>query len=213
MTAGSDIASCAPSGHAPLLDSAMAKGWPAKGVERLDRRNPSTPLDRNAPLGRITKNANDRRDPDFHPACGPAVQRGRAACADRSSPNIPWRVTRFRGRAASVSYASPPWAGARGVARGWSIFYGGDTITGPCASCLCKVREDRPEPIRTPRRSRHRRRDQAYRKEEPMSTFGDDLIQSLNEALAHATGKGPAIVHTPPRRARFAGRPSLLRCR
>lgn len=30
-----------------------------------------------------------------------------------------------------------------------------------------------------------------------MSTFGEDLIQSLNEALAHAQGGGPAIVHTP----------------
>ncbi|MYL06230.1 MAG: helix-turn-helix domain-containing protein [Gemmatimonadales bacterium] len=30
-----------------------------------------------------------------------------------------------------------------------------------------------------------------------MSTFGEDLIQSLNEALAHAKGEGPAIVHTP----------------
>ena len=30
-----------------------------------------------------------------------------------------------------------------------------------------------------------------------MSTFGDDLIQSLGEALAHARGKGPAIVHAP----------------
>ena len=28
-----------------------------------------------------------------------------------------------------------------------------------------------------------------------MSTFGEDLIQSLNEALAHRKGKGPAIVH------------------
>ena len=28
-----------------------------------------------------------------------------------------------------------------------------------------------------------------------MSTFGDDLIQSLREALAHAKGDGPAIVH------------------
>ncbi len=37
-----------------------------------------------------------------------------------------------------------------------------------------------------------------------MSTFGDDLIQSLNEALAHAKGKGPAIVHAPvtPRKVR-----------
>ena len=28
-----------------------------------------------------------------------------------------------------------------------------------------------------------------------MSTFGDDLVQSLHEALAHAKGDGPAIVH------------------
>ena len=30
-----------------------------------------------------------------------------------------------------------------------------------------------------------------------MNAFGDDLIQSLNEALAHAKGEGPAIVHVP----------------
>ena len=30
-----------------------------------------------------------------------------------------------------------------------------------------------------------------------MSTFGEELIQSLNEALAHAKGEGPAIVHAP----------------
>ncbi len=28
-----------------------------------------------------------------------------------------------------------------------------------------------------------------------MSTFGEDLIQSLNEALAHARGTAPAVVH------------------
>ena len=28
-----------------------------------------------------------------------------------------------------------------------------------------------------------------------MSTFGEEMIQSLNEALAHAKGEGPAIVH------------------
>ena len=28
-----------------------------------------------------------------------------------------------------------------------------------------------------------------------MTTFGDDLVQSLGEALAHAKGGGPAIVH------------------
>ena len=30
-----------------------------------------------------------------------------------------------------------------------------------------------------------------------MNTFGDDLIQSLGEALAHAKGEGPALVHVP----------------
>ena len=30
-----------------------------------------------------------------------------------------------------------------------------------------------------------------------MSTFGEDLIQSLNEALAHSRDEGPAIVHAP----------------
>ena len=41
-----------------------------------------------------------------------------------------------------------------------------------------------------------------------MSTFGDDLIRSLNEALAHANGEGPAIVHTPvaPREVRKQAR-------
>lgn len=30
-----------------------------------------------------------------------------------------------------------------------------------------------------------------------MSTFGEDLIQSLEEAVAHAQGNGTAILHTP----------------
>lgn len=30
-----------------------------------------------------------------------------------------------------------------------------------------------------------------------MTDFGEDLIQSLSEALAHAKGEGPAIVHQP----------------
>ena len=30
-----------------------------------------------------------------------------------------------------------------------------------------------------------------------MNPFGNDLIQSLTEALAHAKGEGPAIVHVP----------------
>ena len=41
-----------------------------------------------------------------------------------------------------------------------------------------------------------------------MNTFGDDLIRSLTEALAHAKGEGPAIVHTPvaPREVRKQAR-------
>ena len=37
-----------------------------------------------------------------------------------------------------------------------------------------------------------------------MSTFGDDPIQSMHEALAHAKGDGPAVVHAPmtPRKVR-----------
>ena len=30
-----------------------------------------------------------------------------------------------------------------------------------------------------------------------MSTFGEDLIQSLNEALAHVRDEGLAVVHKP----------------
>jgi putative transcriptional regulator len=30
-----------------------------------------------------------------------------------------------------------------------------------------------------------------------MSTLGDDLIQAMTEALAHAKSEGPAIVHAP----------------
>lgn len=30
-----------------------------------------------------------------------------------------------------------------------------------------------------------------------MGTFGDDLIQTMTEALAHAKGEGPAIIHEP----------------
>jgi len=30
-----------------------------------------------------------------------------------------------------------------------------------------------------------------------MSTFGDDLIQAMTEAFAHAKGEGPAVFHAP----------------
>ena len=33
--------------------------------------------------------------------------------------------------------------------------------------------------------------------EEETTGFGDDLIQSLNETLAHARGEGPATVYAP----------------
>ncbi len=41
-----------------------------------------------------------------------------------------------------------------------------------------------------------------------MSTFGDDLIQSLKEAIAHEKGEGHAILHTPvtPREVRKRAR-------
>lgn len=37
-----------------------------------------------------------------------------------------------------------------------------------------------------------------------MSTFGEDLIQAMSEALVHAKGEGPALVHEPvlPRQVR-----------
>ena len=46
-----------------------------------------------------------------------------------------------------------------------------------------------------------------------MSTFGDDLIQSLNEALAHAKGDGPAILHAPVTPPRFGNVQASLRRR
>ena len=30
-----------------------------------------------------------------------------------------------------------------------------------------------------------------------MNTFGEDLLQSFNETLAHAKGEGPAVLHVP----------------
>ena len=41
-----------------------------------------------------------------------------------------------------------------------------------------------------------------------MNTFGGDLIQSLEEALAHAKGEGLAVVHAPvtPREVREQAR-------
>ncbi|KAB2730807.1 helix-turn-helix domain-containing protein [Brucella anthropi] len=41
-----------------------------------------------------------------------------------------------------------------------------------------------------------------------MTSFGDDLIQAMGEALAHAKGEGPAILHAPvdPREVRTRAR-------
>lgn len=41
-----------------------------------------------------------------------------------------------------------------------------------------------------------------------MSSFGDDLIAAMGQALAHARGEGPAILHTPvdPREIRLRAR-------
>ena len=41
-----------------------------------------------------------------------------------------------------------------------------------------------------------------------MGTFGDDLIQTMTEALAHAKGEGLAVVHAPvvPRQVREQAR-------
>ena len=49
--------------------------------------------------------------------------------------------------------------------------------------------------------------------EEEMTGFGDDLIQSLNEALAYARGEGPATVYAPaaPRDVRKQAKPMQAR--
>ena len=76
-------------------------------------------------------------------------------------------------------------------------FYGGEDIPIYALLALCEVRQNGPEPGRAVPGSRDRRGNQESPKGEAMSTFGEDLIQSLNEALAHAKGEGPAVVHAP----------------
>ena len=46
-----------------------------------------------------------------------------------------------------------------------------------------------------------------------MTRFGDDLPQSLNEALAHAKGEGPATVHAPAARREVRKRAKLTQAR
>lgn len=48
----------------------------------------------------------------------------------------------------------------------------------------------------TPEEKRARGCDRGCEEEE-MTVFGEDLIQSLGEALAHVKGEGPAVVHAP----------------
>lgn len=45
--------------------------------------------------------------------------------------------------------------------------------------------------------------------ESEMSGFGENLIQAMGEALAHAKKEGPAIVHTADDRARSEGKIKL----
>jgi len=90
--------------------------------------------------------------------------------------------------------------GASGHGRGVcpsDLFFPGRRSADPRASRLLGVRKDRFEPRRAPSGGRSRGGHHASRKAEEMSTFGEDLIQSLNEALDHAKGEGPAIVHAP----------------
>ena len=58
-----------------------------------------------------------------------------------------------------------------------------------------EIRQDLLVPGGTPHGGDSGRRDQGRRKGGNVSTFGEDLIQSLNEALAHAKGDGPAVLH------------------
>lgn len=39
------------------------------------------------------------------------------------------------------------------------------------------------------------RRAESGMEKEEMTTFGEDLIEAMGEALAHAKGTGPAITH------------------
>lgn len=41
------------------------------------------------------------------------------------------------------------------------------------------------------------RRAESGMEKEEMTTFGEDLIEAMGEALAHAKGTGPAITHEP----------------
>jgi len=84
-------------------------------------------------------------------------------------------------------------------------FFGGEGVPIYALLAYSKVRQDRFEPRRAPSGGRSRGGHQVSREAKEMSTFGEDLIQSLNEALDHAKGDGPAIVHTPisPREVRM----------
>ena len=59
------------------------------------------------------------------------------------------------------------------------------------------VAETRHDARRKARRLRTGGSPQGNPEGEEMSTLGDELIQAMTEALAHAKGEGPAVVHTP----------------
>ncbi len=94
--------------------------------------------------------------------------------------------------------------GKRGGAR-VIYFFGGEGMPIYALLAYSKSGKTDLDPRRAPSGGRARSRHQTPSKAEEMSTFGEDLIQSLNEALDHAKGEGPAIVHTPisPREVRM----------
>ena len=68
---------------------------------------------------------------------------------------------------------------------------------GLCATRLYEGNENRSDAERKTCGFGPCSRAQGHTEGDQMNTFGNDLIQSLTEALAHAKGEGPAIVHVP----------------
>ena len=116
-------------------------------------------------------------------------------------PGIPWRATRFRGRGRPKASLRDlgPWQERR---RAGDLLLRWRTYADLCAARLFEVGQDRPEPGAAACCRHTRRGDQECWKGEKMNTFGEDLLQSLNEALAHAKGEGPAVLHAPINSAR-----------
>ena len=151
----------------------------------------------NDPLGYMLVDANGRRNADLHPSSRQTVRRRGAEGTDRLSGR---KSTGGRGDSGN---RRRPKAAFRRLGPRQEGRCAGDlllrrrTNAGLRASRLCEVRQDRFESAGAAHNPRFGRCAQEQRKGEKMSTFGEDLIQSLNEALAHAKGEGPAIVHAP----------------